>query len=322
MFYKLIVSLFLLTISISFIFGAPILYARVTSFGKSGYRTIDNCAAVDLNTGAMTLLTQNYIFLEASITIDGISTFDSTNNVFYYVTDATSDLNIYSANVVAKTLQAPIDIYSYSIGNLAFDNTMGRLLVSAFNNKFVPYFVVYGINEGPVQLFETTPVQLGTGVYEASSQTFYNFWSYRGGSSQVYMLTKIGISNPNFPTYTNVTVGCNYYPSKLFLDAAVPTTLYGVVEVFSEAKSNSNSSATLTYFIYNINKTTGACTNIVQLPSLGGIVTSYTFGDGVLYYGEATNGGNFLHIYTVATKQHRQVPTMFVLEDIQVKVNA
>jgi len=261
-------------------------------------------------------------FLGCFHNIDGISTFDSKNNVFYYVTDATSDLNIYSANVITKSLQAPIDIYSYSIGNLAFDNVQERLLVSAYNTKFVPYFVVYGINEGPVQLFETTPIQLGTGVYEASSQIFYNFWAFRNGSSEVYMLTKIGLSNPNFPTYTNVTVGCTYYPSKLYVDASIPTSLYGIVEVFSATNSTKGGKATLTYYIYLINKTTGACSNIVQLPALGGIVTAYTFGNGVLYYAEATDSGNFLHIYTVATKQHRFVPVMYVLEDVQVQVNA
>jgi hypothetical protein len=63
---------------ISFADGVK-LWARYTDVGANDVTTVDHVGSVDLKTGLITRVSDNYIYLGSSITVDGISALDSKN---------------------------------------------------------------------------------------------------------------------------------------------------------------------------------------------------------------------------------------------------
>jgi hypothetical protein len=107
------------------------LYALVSVFQGLSQISVYT-VAVDTTTGNWSdPLLQNLVYLDFSLTFDGISAFDTTNSIYYYATDWPAPL-VYAADLTSGCLKAPISVGADSIANLIYDTTGQQLLVTGF----------------------------------------------------------------------------------------------------------------------------------------------------------------------------------------------
>jgi hypothetical protein len=174
------------------------------------------------------------------------------------------------------------------------------LLVSDFVQQTSQYrLVVYPLS--PSKSTRVIPISfpMGVAAYDSEDGLWHNLQST---SPTTGVLTSVNISSG--VTASSVNVQCGNI-DKIWVEARHPdftsrceaNTCGVFFKQFFFARLwgvRANFSSSLTYDLVNINLTTGACQSM-SLPS-GGIITAFAFDqhNGVLFYNDATDGGNFL----------------------------
>jgi len=290
-------------------FGKPKLWGRFTNVGKSGERTIDHCVKIDLESDTYQIVSNNYIYVGGSATVDGISTFDQTRGVFYYTTDG-STRSVFQVQVTTGTLLPTIDFYAYAIGALKFDHVQSRLIVAYYNQQKLPVLALYSVNEGPISTVPLQPgVQLGNAAYDGKKQLYYN--AVYAGSANKTIINTINVQSGATNT---ATITCPGYVINMFINNFKGSeSLWGLMEYFTPQNQ-------LKYYIAEITPNKNSQCNPILLPTTG-IVTASTFSEstGSLVYNEAINGGDLIHEFNVKTRQTKAPNIGIVLEDLQIQ---
>jgi len=276
----------------------PTLYAIFTEFAGDLTETVMWTGKVDLKNGAITNLVENFIYAGGSVTVDGISCFDSSTLTYYYVTDGDNAF-VYSANVKNKQLLAPIDFYSAGVMNINYDTNQKQLLVSMLNQQNTPVLVSFPQTRGwsVVLTYPSTP-QFSRSEVDSVGQFFYwvsfkpvnNTWSNK-------WLNKISLSSPT--QVQTVMLQCTaqkitIYPQRLIWD---PTKK----QLFS-AGISFDSQNQLHYWVEKIDMNGNCQQTEIQLLQPG-IIVAYSYDNklGSLYFSMATNNGGFIYNAAVTT---------------------
>ncbi len=210
-------------------------------------------------------------------------------------------------------LKAPIFLEDNGVAQISFDWKDRQLLVSdVVQNTGQFRLVVYPLNPALSTRTFIFPsnVAPGNGAYDPEKGLFFNVAS---SSATWSNLTALNINTG--AVARSLTVQCGYI-NKLWVERSHPdftSRLWGVRANFSNND--------LTYDMININLQTGACQTL-RIPSAG-IVTAFAFDDrnGVLFYHDASNQGNFLRTASVRDGKNTQLllQTQFALSDLAVR---
>jgi len=296
----------ILTLLFVNVVNAFTLWGRFTGVSSNGQCTVDHNGVVNANTGVITPISTNYVYVGSSATIDGISALDNKNGVFYYTTDG-STKDIYSVQLVTGALNPPIDVYANVIAGLTFDNAGGRLIIAYLdqnNNQVLMYYPVNGAQITATSVPKSVPLT-NAAVYSSQSSTYYNAAS--NPSINTTIIT--AFTSSGFKSYTipNCPVG---YIIDMFLDSS--NNLIGMGEYF---KGN-----TLLYYYVSFDLNQLTCSP--SLLKTTGIVTATTYSvpDDIMFFNEAINGGDLIRMYFPANDTLTRVNSQYVVEDLQVQV--
>lgn len=160
---------------------------------------------MDLSTGEIENIVQNFIIAGSSETLDGISTFDPTRQVYYYATDFVAPF-IYQANVKTATLLPPIYMGGYSTVALLFDTLQSRLLSIVADNKGAGYLVTLPVTGAPSQVYLQFPAVFQFGyisAYALNGPTFYTVIKEGQNTTASYVVAYTDISKPTPSQWTS-----------------------------------------------------------------------------------------------------------------------
>jgi len=293
-----ILSLFLLVLIITISkVQSKALFVVVTEFVAQDSETAQYITKVNLNTGELTNVVETMVFAGGSITVDGISTFDEANGVYYYSTDA-GESYVFNADVRNKKLLPTISLNVEETDSLAFDNK-NTILYGTVSTKTVNGLIAFPTSE-------KTPYKV---LYEFPD-TFnfrYVVSSHFDSNAQVlYMLTQYGQNATGINTALStvdvtsspVTVKSTVLDCKVKLFAQFVTvdekngTVYTVGQPMSQQ-----------YYFATIDMN-GNCEQTVLEFKTQGIVTCHTYDpqDEIIYIGYATNGGAYIYGFDIASK--------------------
>jgi hypothetical protein len=288
-------------------------YGIYTDFGPGNQRTIVQSGRVNLTSGAVTQQATLFQYLGSSGTFDGISAYDQEDGILYYVNDF-ADAYVWGVGTrYPYALTAPIFLEDNGVENVAWDWKDKQLLITDFVKQTGAYRLVI-FPKDPIKSTRTyvfpASVTAGPGAYDPEKGLFFNLNSLSSSSS---VLTAFDVSSG--VAVQNLTVQCGNI-NKVWVEESHPdftSRLWGVRANFT----NNN----LSYDLINVNLASGACPAI-RIPSQG-IVTAFAFDErnGVLFYNDATNGGNFLRTTSVRTGKSSQLLLLseFTLSDLAVR---
>jgi len=284
------------------------LWGRFTGVGPNGQVTVDHNGLVNTNTGFVTPISTNYIYVGSSATIDGISALDNTNGVFYYTTDG-STKDIYSVQLASGTLNPPIDVYASVIAGLQFDNGAQQLIIGFLDQTNKQYVMFYPVDgKSTITMFASPPsIPLtNAAAYNYRTKIYYNSASTPSVNQTIITAFQVPGGQSKQYIFNNCSVG---YVIDLFLDAN--SNLLGMGEAFIGNKL-------LYYFVqFDLNKL--VCTPTL-LPTTG-IVTATTFSppDNTMFFNEAINGGDLIRMYFPSNGTITKVNCQQVIEDLNVQ---
>ncbi len=288
-------------------------YGIYTDFGPGNQRTIVQSGRVNLTSGVVTQQATLFEYLGGSGTYDGISAYDQDDGIIYYVNDFA---NAYVWGVATRypyAMTAPIFLEDNGVETVAWDWKDKQLLIVDFVQQSGAYRLVL-FPKDPTKSTRTYVfpplVVAGPGAYDPEKGLFFNLNSVSAAQA---VLTAFDIASG--VVVQNLTVQCGNI-AKVWVEQSHPdftSRLWGVRANFTNNQ--------LSYDLININLVTGACPAI-RIPSQG-IATAFAFDErnGVLFYNDATNGGNFLRTTSVRTGQSTQLLLLspFTLSDLAVR---
>jgi len=292
----------------------PTLYAIVTEFGIQDEVNVWT-VIVDVSTGAVTNVTENFSYQNEAIMSDGISGFDSGNGIYYYATDDTQQPLIFAVNVRTKSLLAPVNLYPKAVYRLNADTKNHRLFAYVVDSQGNGVLNSIAFPAGPVKQIFTLPSSYNSQAYGASAldpQKRLWYWTAWKSATSYDLLT---VNADTGSLLSAKPISCtNGYFMYMTWDPTF-STIWGGIEVW-------NKNNTLSYFVIRMDPTTGQCSEKL-IDTDAGIVTSWTFDyvNSVLWYHSATDSGGMLYYYNVKSgKQGNSVlvADYLVLESIEI----
>jgi len=201
----------------------------------------------------------------------------------------------FSSNVRKNTNGAPIDVGAQSIEGLTYDNTGNQLLV-LYELKGV--IGLAAVTPQTVRTVTTIPSTYNAGyimVGAVDTQSNYYLAAKVGTTTALtYAIATISLKSGQVANSANLSSNCNVFPQHLEWDSQSNTLIGGAM---------SSEGDELLYWFIKINPRDGTCSKTqINVPT--GIVTCWTYDSikGLLWFGEATNGGAFLFFYDVASE--------------------
>jgi len=301
-------ALFLVLILGILNYGHGALYGIVPATSGEGSQTTLFTVEVDPSTGNFTKIAENIVYVGASGTINGLSTFDQVNQIIYFSTDYDSSY-VFGVDVTNGDLVSPISISASYIATIKWDGTNSQLLITG-------NFPVG--NQAIITLPETGPseellnyTQLGYDVYPPATidqEKGVYYFAYFDDVTQVYNIGAFAIDTPDKIATAPLTCGSDptsFDPVAFFFDSTLGKLLGFAYNTTEDS---------YVYFEF----TNGSC-NVASF-GLPGTVTCGTYDPTTttLYLGYTSQSGNSLLILDTKTLTFTQVPTTGTLSDLQV----
>jgi len=276
----------------------PTVYAVITEFIDKYTETAIFTVSVDLTTGAVKNVTENFIYNGGSATVDGVSAFDPKTGIYWYATDAATPY-IYSTNVYQKTVDPPLDTGATYVDLLVANSGTGLLwaIVEASNGNFL----ISVRNDGTVK----TAMQFNSGynldyicsgAIDSVKNLFYLIVSTNASiRNPAYKIFTIDLaSNQVVFTSPSIMNGPGF-PQYFGFDRA-SGNLYGMFE----QSTNEN----LIYSAMVLNPQTGFV-SLNAVPSITGIITCSTYSNQISRLLAAETNGLLHFINPVNGKEEK-----------------
>lgn len=290
----------------------PQVFGIYTDFGPGDKRTIVQLGEVNMTTGEVDQLQTLFVYEGGSGTFDGISAFDQDNGRFFYSNDFANSY-VFGVGVQPPyPLRAPIWLEDNGVASISYDWKDKQLLISDIitqppQNRLVIY---PNSPDKSTTVITLSNFSLGAGCFDSEKKQWFNLATVGANSS---ILTTVALPSGN--VVSSVSVDCGIL-SKIWVEAKHPdfdSRLWGLKELQTRSS--------LSYYLANINPSTGSC-ELLKIPS-SGIVTAASFDqhNGVLFYHDATNSGNFVRSASVRTGRTSFVKlvSQFPLSDLAVR---
>lgn len=293
----------------------PTIYGIVTEFINNNQDTAIYTIIVDQDTGKLTNVTENFVFNGGSGTIDGISALNNYTNTYWYATDSATPF-AYSVDVKKKQLLPPLDIGATSILRFAADGKTG-----------LTYSIVTA--KTGIYLISIDPTYFVRTIFQFSNQINFGYicaTAYNQDSGLLYLIasTKANTSDPQYKVFSiNVKTG-------QIVSTSNALSCVGFTEYFAYDPTSKNLYGIILTVVKNalqystviVNPSTGDCKSFPVTELNNGIVTCATYSPSqqLLYVGEATNHGGYLHKVNPLTghdMDHVLVSDYLVLESIE-----
>jgi len=307
---------FLLVLAITMILGFchasnSKMYGVVTTVTNT--ETQVQVAQVDLQTGNIFNFTEIISYYSGSIMEDGLSGFDSMNNIYYFATNDQTGL-LYSANVGNKVALPPLDLYVTGFYSISANPSTGEAFVATFTAK-PPSSTIFGVTaNGEVRTVLIVPATFSTilgGTFDTDKDIFYLSIYYQNQTDQ----PAIAAIDPTSGVVMSIVMlqcsEASTYVTKLKFDATSGNIYAGGEQIVS---------GKWTYSYFKINPITGSCT-MQSVPSSMGIVTAwaYDLNAGNIWYADATDSGNLLRGVDVSSgTEVASYTTQYILESIEI----
>jgi len=292
------------------------LYGIVTDFGGSNTETIVFTVKIDPTSGTWSEIVKNFVYVGSSATFDGISGYDSDNDVLYYATDFATPF-LYSSDLKNGVLLAPIALGFSSVLTIDYDTQNKRLLLYGSlpsNSGFG--LMEYSTNGGPSDLMAkiTQYSSLAATAVDSPNQKYYVI-----GSNGTWNFGIIDLNNPtqleaSYPLKCNFTGVYSFELNSLYYDDN-DKKLYAI---------GVTNTPRLSYWLADIPLSNpSSCVAYPMLVKDFGIATCFTYDQNTktMWFGWAPNGPSRLISYDVAGRKISNdmvFSNRVVLEDLQV----
>jgi len=300
-----------------FVFSAKTgLYGIITDFGGANTETIVFTVQIDPTTAKWIRIVKNFVYVGGSGTYDGISGYDSDEDVMYYATDFSSPF-LYSSDLDNQLLLAPISLGLSAVLTVNYDSSQKRMLIYGQIQGQGNGLITYSTNGGAGALVSRIPEykSLAGTTVDTKNQIYYVI----GTNSTQWNIGALDLNNPdnldsNYPIKCNFTIPYNFELNTLCFDSDTNNLITIAV----------TGQPSLAYWVAIIPANgQGACTAYPIKTSVFGIATCFTYDQmtKTLWFGFAPNGPSKLISYDV---KNLKMGTEFVfsdqvvLEDLQV----
>jgi len=263
------------------------LYCVYTS--GTSTETIMWTAQIDMTTGQMTNITEVEVFGGGSITIDGISAFDTTNKIYYFTNDNIPP-ELYSVNIATKQNLPLTDLYVQSINRIAV-NPVNYEAVLNVEQSNVSRILAVSYPPGNVRtLVSDLNVFLNGITYDPTTNKFLAMASNQKGG---FVIHSIDPQTGSLGKPVQVKGDTFLYPETIFFDVNSGNLVApGIASNFS-------------YGLLVINPSTGDTQITYPIPPESGIVVASTYDPTTswLWYSAATDLGFRLYAWDVINNQ-------------------
>jgi len=299
------------------VLGATLgLYGIITDFGGKDTETIVYTVQINPKTGQWIRIVKNFIYIGGSATYDGLSGYDSDNDVLYYATDFATPF-LYSSDLKNQVLLPPIDMGFSFIETIDYDTVQKRLLVYGPLVNKQPALMSYSTNGGDAELmaYINQFTGLAATIVDSKNQLYYVI----GTNSSQWSLGIIDLNDPSglkasYPIQCNFSFAYSFEENCLYYDES-QKKLYAIAV---------STHPDLAYWLADIPiDKQGMCTAYPIQTSQFGIGTAFTYDQmsKTLWFGFAVNGPSRLISYD--TQKHMitndfEFSDIVVLEDLQV----
>jgi len=269
--------------------------------------TIMWTASVDMDTGAMSNITEVEVFGGSSLTYDGISAYDAKNNIYYWTNDYETPL-LYAVSTTSM-LNLPVsDLYVQSISRIVVNQKTSEVVLAVYQSNLTRV-LAQSYPPGNLRVLSSNfPYSEILGItYDSDSDTLV-FLVFSNGLALVNMNPQTGSLGKLIPLKGNPD---DINPENIYYDHTTGNIFGG------------GTTSNLTYGILTINPANGATTTDFPIISDDGIVVAWSLdnSNSWMWYSAATDEGTFLFAWDPATNnQTAQIPTQFLLENIELAV--
>ena len=244
-------------------------------------KTVSMGFEADLETGILTEIASNFIYLGPSIAIDGISAFDKKNGLIYWTNDAATTF-VYGLNVKTGEILPPIDTYGNAIGSLSFDDTTGELLIGDFPSPGICRLLRYSESNVDIYSYNGTVITSCGTVVPGNLYINWNFPKTR--------LETIDLSTGKVLKETTVDPECGLI-TNLFSDP-------------SDSKSLIALQGSLSGYNYTkLDISTGSCTTPVTFDIDPMTSAAFDHRTGLVWYAKTNATGVFINTLSPKTGQ-------------------
>jgi len=311
-----ITTLFILVLCVSSLFAAKTnLYGIITDVEGDYTETVVHTIQIDPTNAKWIRIVKNFVYVGSSGTYDGISGFDSDNEVLYYATDFSTPF-LYSSDLKNQLLLAPIALGFTSVLTIDYDSQIKRLLIYGFL-KDGHGLMSYSTSGGKAVMLSSLPeyTSIASTIVDSEKQLYYVI----GTNSSTWNFGVIDLNNPD-SLKSSFNLKCNFsFPYSFELNALYYDS--DTQNLLAVAVSNSPSLAYWLAVIPIDGK--GSCIAYPMQPSIFGIATCFTYDQvtKMMWFGFAPNGASKLIQYDVNNLQivnEFAFSDQVVLEDLQV----
>jgi len=284
----------------------PNLYTVVTEFGGDFTETIVWTGSIDLTTGSINKLVENFIYVGGSATYDGISDYDEANGFYYFSNDVSTPF-IYSSDVRKQVIRPTISTGAQTVLRIHHDSTNNRLLSVQQQNTGTGYVVQVPTTTdgGKASVLTALPSNVNydailVSAFDDQSQMFYLLAGNMTNPNGPYYLSTSLFSNPQ-PTYQSVLlagacpsgIAVKTFPQYIAYDSVRKQVIAGVEKFINQD---------IQYSIYIIQPNGACAARQIPLPVFG-IITAWAYDSTtrLMYFALAPNGSPLIYAVNVDT---------------------
>jgi len=266
--------------------------------------TIMWLSEVDMQTGTMTNITEIEVFGGGSASLDGLSTFDGKNNVYYFTNDYETPL-LYAIDVVNKVNLPVTDLYATSIMKMGVNQNTGELIVAVYQDNVTNILAVSYPPGNLRTLVPAIPYEI-LGISYDGDDDLILLLVYSSPFDIITVDPQTGQLGTPIPVKGQTN---NLYPEDIFYDTNTKKIISGGMNDQFE------------YGILMMDPKTGATTSDYPINADDGIITAWCLdnSDSWMWYAVATDDGPYVYAWDpVANNQTAMLNTFYVLENIEV----